>query len=107
MLTKHGAERTAPASFLALAPGWFYLTPSCEDSNPGPHQTSSAQVPSHIASEPKSASRGQRCVCWRCSLDGSEGRSGGSGLSTQLELETHSELGMGRGIPSRQTAHVP
>lgn len=36
MLTKHGAERTAPASFLALAPGWFYLTPSCEDSNPVP-----------------------------------------------------------------------
>lgn len=31
---------------------------------------------------------------------------GDRGLSAQLEVETHSELGIGRGIPSRQTAHV-
>lgn len=43
-------------------------------------------------------------MCWWCSLDGSEGRSGGLGLSAQLELETHSELGMGRGIPSQNSS---
>lgn len=90
MLTK--ARGKGDSTSLALSSGPRVVLPTTFPGrfHPGPHQTSLSRstLPLSFRTEfcvpPESrdrrrASRGRRCVCWRCSLDGSKGHSGGSG----------------------------